>query len=75
MSEASADLGQVVAGNGVCARFESSIFKGLVKSHTADPTTANIEAGFSAVWKNTTMGEVRMWVNDGGTMKKSAAFT
>lgn len=74
ISEASADLVQVVAGGSVSAKFESSIFKGLLKSHTADPTTANIEDGFFAV-KNTTTGEVRMWVNDGGTMKKSAAFT
>lgn len=44
-------------------------------SGDTDPTTVDIPAGFGARWKNTTNGEIRDWVNDGGTMKKSAAYT
>lgn len=51
--------------------------KCLHQTHTgaSDPTTSDIPAGYGARWKNTGNGEVRDWVNDGGTMKKSAAFT
>ncbi len=42
---------------------------------SADPTVSDLESGFSTIWKNTTSGEVRHWVNDGGTMMKSAAYT
>ena len=44
-------------------------------SGSADPTTSDIASGFGAWWKNTTSGEIRWWVNDGGTMKKTAALT
>lgn len=44
-------------------------------SGSADPTTSNFASGFGGWWKNTTNGEIRFWVNDGGTMKKSAALT
>lgn len=39
------------------------------------PTVSNIEDGFFAVWKNTSNGEVAIYANDGGVIKKSAAFT
>lgn len=42
---------------------------------SADPSTLDISSGMSRLVKNTTSGEIRHWVNDGGTMKKSAAFT
>lgn len=44
-------------------------------SGASDPTTSNIASGCGTWWKNTTSGEVRYWVNDSGTMKKSAALT
>lgn len=47
----------------------------LYGSGNSDPTTSEIEAGKAIVWKNNTNGEIRLWVNDGGTMKKSAALT
>lgn len=72
LHEQSADALEVVAGGGVAAKFQSTVFMGIVKSHTADPTTANISDGYFALWKNTTANEVRLWANDGGTMKKSA---
>ena len=44
-------------------------------SGVADPTTANVPKGRWYVYKNTSSGEIRIWTNDNGTMKKSAAFT
>lgn len=41
------------------------------RSLTANPTTSDIAAGKWQVVKNTTNGEVRIWVNDGGTMKSA----
>lgn len=38
----------------------------------SDPTSTEIPNGKFTMWKNTSSGEIRMWVNDGGTMKKSA---
>ena len=35
----------------------------------SDPTGANIPSGSCAVYKNTTSGLVKLWANDGGTMK------
>lgn len=40
----------------------------------ANPTTLDIPAGSHRVVKNTTSGEIRNWVNDGGVMKSSAAY-
>lgn len=41
---------------------------------TANPSTVDITTGLSRIVKNSTSGEVRHWVNDGGTMK-SVLFT
>ena len=38
-------------------------------SLSADPTASDIAAGTWAVYKNTTSGQVRLWANDGGTLK------
>lgn len=46
-----------------------------LKSGAADPTTTDVTAGNCVVWKNTTATEIRLWVNDGGVMYKSAALT
>lgn len=35
---------------------------------TVDPTTTDIPDGTSTVWKNTTSGVVKLWVNNGGTL-------
>lgn len=35
----------------------------------SDPGTANVPNGSYAIWKNTTSGVVKLWVNDNGTMK------
>ena len=38
-------------------------------SGASDPTTTDIPSGYGARWKNTTSGEIRDWVNDGGTIR------
>lgn len=35
----------------------------------ANPTTADIADGDARLWKNTTSGQVRLWANDGGTLR------
>jgi hypothetical protein len=37
-----------------------------------DPTTSDITAGNGRIYKNTSTGAVKLWVNDGGTMKSVA---
>jgi hypothetical protein len=44
-------------------------------SGASDPTLAASPQGQHFLYKNTTLNEIRWWVNDNGTMKKSAAFT
>lgn len=36
---------------------------------TINPTTADIPSGTWLVWKNTSLGEVRIWTHDGGVLK------
>ena len=36
---------------------------------TIDPTTTDIPDGSFRLWKNTTTGAVKFWVNDGGILK------
>lgn len=38
-------------------------------SSASDPATTDITSGAFGVWKNTGSGVVKLWVNDGGTMK------
>ncbi len=40
-----------------------------------DPSGSDVPAGTSMVWRNSSNGEVRVWVNVSGTLKKSAVFT
>lgn len=35
----------------------------------SDPGVTGVPSGSWAVWKNTTSGVTRLWVNDGGVMK------
>jgi hypothetical protein len=41
-------------------------------SSSSDPTTSSITSGACGVWKNTGTGVVKLWINDGGTMKSVA---
>lgn len=38
-------------------------------SQAANPTTGDIAAGQWALYKNTTSGDLKLWANDGGTLK------
>jgi len=38
-------------------------------AQSTDPGTAGVPNGTWSVWKNTTSGVVKLWVNDGGVMK------
>lgn len=40
-----------------------------IQTKASDPTTTDIAASQWAIYKNTTSGNVRLWVNDGGIMK------
>jgi hypothetical protein len=40
-----------------------------LKSKAGDPTTTDIPASAWAIYKNTSSGTVKLWVNDGGTLK------
>lgn len=38
-------------------------------SQTTDPGTAGVPNGSWSIWKNTTSGTVKLWLNDGGVMR------
>ena len=42
------------------------------KSASGAPTAANIPPGTSEIWKNTGDGTVKLYYNDGGTLKSVA---
>ncbi|XZE35425.1 hypothetical protein SH501x_000916 [Pirellulaceae bacterium SH501] len=44
------------------------------QSLSVDPSTLDIPSGLERLIKNTTSGEIRRFVNDGGTIKKSPAY-
>ena len=43
-----------------------------MQSKAGDPVAADIPAGKWAIYKNTTTSAVKLWVNDGGTLKSVA---
>lgn len=46
-----------------------------VQQKAGDPTTSDIASNTWAVYKNTSTGDIKLWANDGGVMKSSAALT
>jgi hypothetical protein len=46
-----------------------------VYSGASDPAVSEVPQGQWIVYRNTTSGEVRIWTNIAGSLKKSAAFT
>jgi hypothetical protein len=40
-----------------------------ITESAANPTAADISPGDARLWKNTTLGQVRLWVNDAGTLR------
>lgn len=61
---------RIQAGNTSFAGHVTSRFQSL----SVDPTTLDIPSGLERLVKNTTSGEIRRFLNDGGTIKKSPAY-
>ena len=40
-----------------------------IATSTGDPAAGDIPPGEFRVWKNTTSGTLRLWANDGGTLR------
>jgi hypothetical protein len=38
-------------------------------SQATDPGTSGVPSGTWSIWKNTTSGLVKLWLNDSGTMR------
>jgi hypothetical protein len=55
------------AGTGSARSLEVSFY-----TSSADPTSTNITSGCFSVWKNSGTGTIKLWANDGGTMKSVA---
>ena len=41
----------------------------ILNSKVSDPSTSDISSGLSKLYKNTTTNTIKLWVNDGGTLK------
>ncbi len=63
------------ASNVTALPVASIIALNTVVSKAGYPTTSDIAAGSWAVYKDTTSGDIRVWTNDGGTMKSSPLAT
>ncbi len=53
--------------NGV---WKNTVYDNALKIKAGDPTASEVPDGTFHVWKNSSSGNVYMWVNDGGVMKK-----
>lgn len=42
-----------------------------IRSKVGDPTSSDLPAGQIGVWKNTSSGALKLWANDGGTLKSA----
>lgn len=55
------------AGTGAARSLEISFY-----TSASDPTSTDITSGCFSVWKNSGTGTMKLWANDGGTMKSVA---
>lgn len=55
------------AGTGAARSLEISFY-----TSASDPTSTDITSGCFSVWKNSGTGTIKLWANDGGTMKSVA---
>jgi len=55
------------AGTGSARSLEISFY-----TASSDPTSTDITSGCFSVWKNSGTGTIKLWANDGGTMKSVA---
>lgn|SRR3990167_6854656 len=70
--------GDILQYDGAASRWENKVppfAANTVTSKAGYPTTSDIAAGTWAVYKDTTSGDIRVWTNDGGTMKSSPLAT
>jgi trimeric autotransporter adhesin len=63
----SADNKMKTYENGV---WKNTVYDNTIKIKAGNPTTADQPDGTFHVWKDSGTGNVYLWVNDGGTMKK-----
>jgi trimeric autotransporter adhesin len=50
--------------------WKNAVYDNLIKTKNTDPDIADVPANTFHVWKNTSTGNVYLWVNDGGVLKK-----
>lgn len=50
--------------------WKNTVYDNTMKVKAGDPTTTDQLDGTFHVWKNSSTGNIYMWVNDGGVMKK-----
>lgn len=60
-------VGTISIGTGTARTCEVTFY-----TSASDPTSSDITSGYFSVWKNSGTGIVKLWVNDGGTMKSVA---
>jgi hypothetical protein len=60
-------VGTISIGTGTARSCEVTFY-----TSASDPTSADITAGYFSVWKNSGTGTIKLWANDGGTMKSVA---
>jgi hypothetical protein len=60
-------VGTISIGTGTARTCEITFY-----TSASDPTSSDITAGYFSVWKNSGTGIIKLWANDGGTMKSVA---
>jgi hypothetical protein len=60
-------VGTISIGTGIARSCEVTFY-----TNASDPTSSDITAGYFSVWKNSGTGTIKLWANDGGTMKSVA---
>ena len=60
-------VGTISIGTGTSRTCEITFY-----TSASDPTSSDITSGYFSVWKNSGTGTIKLWANDGGTMKSVA---
>jgi len=66
---------KLAAGAATGAALGSDVTTVAIRTKAGLPTTADIPVGQFAIFKDTTNGSLRVWANDGGTIKGTALGT
>lgn len=70
--ESAANKVESVAGGAAGWINDAGVFKFAKLDKAGDPTASDLQAGFAMISKNTSSGAVKLWYNDGGTLKSVA---